>query len=64
MADSGTNYIEKFECHINPSTLGSRWKRWLTSFELYAVGKGLIIQPDKDDNKTATTSTVTPFCRT
>ena len=51
MAESGKNYIEKFECHINPSTLGSRWKRWLTSFELYADGKGLIIQPDKDDNK-------------
>lgn len=51
MADSGKNYIERFECHTNPSTLGSRWKRWLTSFELYADGKGLIIQPDKVDNK-------------
>ena len=51
MAESGKIYIENFECHINPSTLGSRCKRWLTSFELYADGKGLIIQPDKDDNK-------------
>ena len=37
------NAIPKFDCHSNPATLGPRWTRWLTSFELFADGKGLII---------------------
>ena len=35
----------------DPSSVGTEWKRWLRSFQLYADGKGLIIVPDKDDNK-------------
>ena len=41
-----SNAIPKFDCHSDPATLGptlGRWKRWLTSFELFADGKGLII---------------------
>jgi len=38
--------IPAFECYKDPATLGSRWTRWLTSFELYADGKGLIIEED------------------
>lgn len=38
--------IPTFECYKDPATLGSRWTRWLTSFELYADGKGLIIEDD------------------
>lgn len=38
-----SNAIPKFDCHSDPATLGPRWKRWLTSFELFADGKGLII---------------------
>ena len=37
------NVLPKFDCFSNPATIGPRWKRWLTSFELYADGKGLII---------------------
>ena len=37
------NVLPKFDCFSNPATIGSRWKRWLTSFELYADGKGLLI---------------------
>ena len=37
------NAIPKFDCHSDPATLGPRWKQWLTSFELFADGKGLII---------------------
>ena len=38
-----SNSIPKFDCHSDPATLGPRWKRWLTSFELFADGKGLVI---------------------
>lgn len=38
-----SNAIPKFDCHSDPATLGPRWKRWLTSFELFTNGKGLII---------------------
>ena len=33
----------KFDCFSNPATIGPQWKRWLTSFEMYANGKGIII---------------------
>ncbi|CAB4011799.1 Transposon Ty3-I Gag-Pol poly [Paramuricea clavata] len=35
----------------DPNSVGSEWKRWLRSFQLYADGKGLIIEAGKDDNK-------------
>ena len=35
-----------FDCFSDPATLGRRWTRWLTSFELYADGKGLIVGED------------------
>lgn len=43
--------IRPFDVNSNPSSVGTEWKRWLRSFQLYADGKGLIINPDKDDNK-------------
>ena len=45
------NVLPKFDCFSNPATIGPRWTRWLTSFELYADGKGLII----NDGTTAAT---------
>ena len=36
--------IPTFECYTDPATLGRRWTRWLTSFELFADGKGLIVE--------------------
>ncbi|XP_070535101.1 uncharacterized protein [Ptychodera flava] len=45
------NPIPKFECYSDPSTLWPRSTRWLTSFELYADGKGLIL----DENASAAT---------
>ena len=35
--------IPKFDCHSDPATLGPRWTHWLTSFELFVDGKGLIV---------------------
>ena len=40
------NALPKFKCYSEPATWGSRWTRWLTSPELYAEGKGLIIADD------------------
>ena len=37
------NVLPKFDCFSDPARIGPRWTRWLTSFELYADGKGLII---------------------
>ena len=45
------NVIAKFDCHGDPSTLGTRWTRWLKSFELFADAQGLIISEDSDTNK-------------
>ena len=45
------NATPKFDCHSDPATLGPRWTRWLTSFELFADEKGLIIT----ENPNATT---------
>lgn len=44
--------IQNFSCYTEPATLGTRWRRWLTSFELYADGKGLILT---DEVQPATT---------
>ena len=41
MADK--NYVGIFNCRDDPATVDTRWARWLTTFELYADGKGLII---------------------
>ena len=41
--NGASNAIPKFDCHSDPNMLGPRWMRWLTSFELFADGKGLII---------------------
>lgn len=43
--------IPMFECYKDPATLGLRWTRWLTSFELYKDGKGLIIEERVDASK-------------
>jgi len=45
------NVIGKFDCYGDASTLGTRWTRWLKSFELFADAQGLIITEDSDKNK-------------
>ena len=39
--NGASNAIPKFVCHSDSATLGPRWTHWLTSFELFADGKGL-----------------------
>ncbi len=41
--EKGSRGIKPFDCLIEPATLGKRWKRWVTAFNFYADGKGLII---------------------
>ena len=48
--NGASNAIPKFDCHSDPATLGPRWKRWLTSFELFADGKGLTITETTNAN--------------
>ena len=43
--------IPTFDPNSDPSSVGTRWQRWLRSFRLYADRKGLIITADKEDNK-------------
>ncbi|XP_014678291.1 PREDICTED: uncharacterized protein LOC106818084 [Priapulus caudatus] len=43
------NKIPTFDCYSDPATCGPRWMRWLTVFELYADGKGLIVNEDTDN---------------
>ena len=40
--------VRAFDVNSDPSSVGTEWKRWLRSFQIYA--EGLIIVPDKDDN--------------
>ena len=41
------NVLPKFNCFLNPSTIGPQWTRWLTSFKLNANEKGLILDAAK-----------------
>lgn len=51
LRDFDTGGVRAFDVNSDSSSVGTEWKRWLRSFQLYADGKGLIIDPDKDDNK-------------
>ena len=44
--NGASDAIPKFDCHSDPLTLAPHWTHWLTSFELFADGKGLIINED------------------
>ena len=49
--NGASDAIPKFDCQSDPAMLGPRWTRWMTSFELYADGKGLIITKATNANK-------------
>lgn len=52
MDDNERNHIKTFDCYSGDhNTLGLRWKRWLTAFELFADGKGLILNEENANNK-------------
>ena len=46
MEENDNNRIKTFDCFGNPESIGLRWKRWLSGFELFADGKGLIVAAD------------------
>ena len=43
--------VRPFDVNSDPSSVGTEWKRWLRSFQLYADGKGLIIDPIRTTTK-------------
>ena len=45
------NGLPKFDCFSNSSDDRPRWTRWLTSFELYADGKGHLVTSKADSLK-------------
>ena len=51
MDDNERNHIKTFDCHGDQNTLGLRWKRWLVAFELFADGKGLIVNDENANNR-------------
>ena len=51
MDDNERNHIKTFDCHGDRNTLGLRWKRWLIAFELFADGKGLILNEETATNR-------------
>ena len=51
MDDNERNHVKTFDCHGDQNTLGLRWKRWLTAFELFADGKSLILNEDNANNR-------------
>ena len=46
MEENDNNRIKTFDCFGNPESIGLRWKQWLSGFELFAHGKGLIVAAD------------------
>ena len=50
MNDDERNHIKTFDCHGDQNTLGLREKRWLIAFELFADGKGLILNEESANN--------------
>ena len=51
MNDNERNHIKTFDCHGDQNTLGLRWKRWLVAFELFADGKGLVVNDENANNR-------------
>lgn len=43
--------VKPFDVFSDPTSVGSRWKRWLKSFVLFADSKGLIITEQEETNK-------------
>jgi len=49
MDDNKRNHtLKTFHCHDNQNTFGLQWKRWL---ELFADGKGLIVNQENAKNR-------------
>ena len=51
MDNNERNHIKSFDCQGDRNTLGLRWKCWLIAFELFADGKGLILNEENANNR-------------
>ena len=51
MSDFEKNVIGKFDCYGDQANVGTRWTRWLQSFELFVDSQGILIAEGSDKNK-------------
>ena len=51
MSEFEKNVIGKFACYGDQANVGTRWTRWLQSFELFVDSQGILIAEGSDKNK-------------
>ena len=51
MSEFEKNVIGKFYCYGDQANVGTRWTRWLQSFELFVDSQGILIAEGSDKNK-------------
>ena len=51
MSEFEKNVIGKFDCYGDQANVGTRWTRWLQSFELFVDSQGILIAEGSDKNK-------------
>jgi hypothetical protein len=51
MGEPEKNVIGKFDCYGDQANVGTRWTRWLNSFELFVDSQGILISEGSDKNK-------------
>ena len=39
--------IPSFDCYDDPTTIGTRWKKWKRAFQLFVEGKGVTNEAQK-----------------
>ena len=51
MSEVERNVIGKFDCYGDQTNVGTRWTKWLQSFELFVDSLGIPIAGSSDKNK-------------
>ena len=51
MGEFEKNAIGKFDCYGDQANVGTRWKRWLQSFELFVDSQGILTAEGSERNK-------------
>ena len=51
MSEFEKNVIGKFDCYGDQANVGTRWTRWLQSFELFVDSQVVLIAEGSDKNK-------------
>ena len=51
MSEFERNVIGKFDCYGDQANVGTRWTRWLQSFQLFVDSQEILIAEGSDKNK-------------